>query len=227
MANKLRSDRYGNEAQKLQFLSSIFTVDSTKTILELGSGSGKLTQLLEKTGAKVYAVDRREPTLPVQRYVQANFLEEEIPVSDVDFAFLLFPYLGVDWWNLEEFFVRVAATLKIGGQFALDLGYYNTVPFGYTEEFDTPREDHVLTSFLIRKSNSFVGHMTKTYPDGTTRTHDMMWRLFEKEELTAIGKKSGLTLQTTYLNFTSEKTVEQWAKLPEKTRLCVVFTKTH
>ena len=225
MANNLRTDRYGNEPQKAQFLNSIFVIDDSKVVMDLGSGSGKLAQEIEKTGAKVFAVDRRQPTVEVGNYVQADFFKEEIPVSDVDIAFMLFPYLGEEWWNFEDFLTRVAKTLKKGGRFALDLYYYNTVPFGYTEEFDTQKEDHVLTSFLMRKSGAFVAHMTKTYPDGEVIEYDTLWRIFEQDELAAQVRKSGFELQETYLNFEPGEYEGDWNELPEKTRLCVVLEK--
>ena len=223
MANNFRTERYGNETQKAQFLNSIFVIDDSKTIMDLGSGSGKLTRELEKTGAKVFAVDRRQPIVEVQRYVQADFFHEEIPVSGVDIAFMLYPYLGEEWWNFNEFLHNVARTMEKGGCFALDLGYYYTVPFGYTEEFDTPKEDHVLTSFLIRKSGGFVGHMTKTYPDGQTKEYDMMWRIFEQDELAVEVLKSGFKLRHTYLDFKPGEYEGDWIDLPEKTKICVVL----
>ena len=223
MANTLRTDRYGNEAQKAQFLNSIFVIDDTKTIMDLGSGSGKLTQELEKTGANVFAVDRRQPTVDVRHYVQADFFHEAIPVSGVDIAFMLYPYLGEEWWNFNDFLGNVAQTMKKGGFFALDLGYYYTVPFGYTEEFDTPKDDHVLTSFLIRKSGGFMGHMTKKYPEGKTVEYDMMWRIFEQEELAKEVRKSGFELRHTYLDFKPGEYDGDWLDLPEKTCICVVL----
>jgi SAM-dependent methyltransferase len=226
MATKyLRSDRFSNEQKKAQFLNSIFVLDDKKTVLELGSGSGYLTEELLKTKARIICVDRREPKILLPEFIKVDFFRDLIPVENVDVVFILHPYLGEEWWNFESFLQNISKTMKVGAKFVLDLNYYNSVPFGYVEEFDTNQGDHILTSFYIRKSGAYVGHMTKTYPDGKVVEYDTLTRIFEKDELEKVVQMQGFKLTNTYLNFEPIEFKGNWIDLPERSRLCVLLEK--
>jgi hypothetical protein len=141
----------------------------------------------------------------------------------MDYAFIIYPFLGEHWWKFERFLGNVRQTLKPNGEFLLDLSYFNSLPLGWSEEKVVDKGKFILKTFNHKKSGAFVAHKTKVYPDGYYYEYDNMWRVFGQEEFLQILKKANMALTAVYKNYSTEQYSGDWDLLPEKTRLCVVL----
>ncbi|MEQ6900902.1 class I SAM-dependent methyltransferase [Nocardioides sp. YIM 152588] len=99
------------------------TGDEPLTILELGAGTGKLTQALVDLGHDVHAtdpdpamLDRLARSVSVTRLSQTS--AEEIPAADATYD-LVIAAQAYHWFDKEKALPEIARVLKRGGQLAL------------------------------------------------------------------------------------------------------------
>jgi SAM-dependent methyltransferase len=95
----------------------------TKTVVDLGAGTGKFTQLLVARGLEVTAVDPSEGMLAQLRasvpgVATAEGTAETLPLPD-DFADLVTAAQAWHWVDREHGFPEVARVLNPGGSLAL------------------------------------------------------------------------------------------------------------
>lgn len=95
-----------------------------KKILDLGAGTGRVTEHLLMNGADVTAIDISEEMLNILKkdYPQANIIVADvnnIPCKDDEFDFVVAGFLVVHLKTLEKCFREVYRVLKPGGEFFL------------------------------------------------------------------------------------------------------------
>ncbi len=118
--------------EKLAFLNSFEGVQFAKMlgdlkgkkVLDLGCGTGRLTDLLLNNGGEVSGIDVSEKMLEVARkkYPWVNFAQadaENLPFKDDEFDVVVSAFVIVHFKDLQKLFDEVCRVLKSGGIFVL------------------------------------------------------------------------------------------------------------
>lgn len=215
---------YKDLEKQLNFLIEVLSIDKNSKGIDLGCNEGLHLKKLYKITKFINGVDKIEyPDIP--NFLKLDFFEEKLPFKNLDFAYILAPYLDGKWWEIEKLLRNINQTLKPNGSFILDLFYYNFMKINsvkqnfiiekdkiilskFNKEIDRVNLDRIIINLKNQSQNNFTG----------------VWRVFEFNELSEILNQNGFYIYKQYADFDVNKPLS-WniEKIPE--RLIIHFKK--
>jgi len=215
---------YTHPHKQVEFLRNCLNLSSQSSGVDLGCNEGFHLAELQKISSSVYGVDTvMYPNL--KNVFQLDFFTEQIPLENLDFAFIFAPYFEDRWWELETFLHNVARSLKSGGDFVLDLFDFNFMKPGEVRYTYKLHEDKVVLSTFTRKTDR-VNLDRVVIPFEGERTYvQSVWRVFEFNELSVLLGKAGMYIYKQYGDFDVTKELSWTAAQEEKPKRLVIQCK--
>ena len=198
---------YQNSHKQITFLQNVLNIQPTSTGVDLGCGEGIHLKALQKISSDIYGVDIQE-NQDLSNYLQLDFFVDDIPLQNLDFAYILSPFFDQNWWNMDSFLKRVYQSLRMHGQFILDLDFHTMRP-GQRRSTYKVLESCVVLSTFTRELDRV--NLDRTIIDfkGNQKKITGVWRIFSQSELFGILDSQGFMVVNQYFDF-DNKSVINW-----------------
>ena len=127
------SGYYSNSQEQIDFIIQVLKGFQSLPLqslrgVDLGSDKGLHLLEIEKLVSSMYGVDKKINSSGLTKnYIELDFLTDNIPLKDLDFAYILSPCFEEAWFDskLDFFLDNVSRILKKDGLFILDLFDFN------------------------------------------------------------------------------------------------------
>jgi len=208
---------YKDLEKQVQFLISVLEIDKDSKGIDLGCGEGLHLKELYKITKFITGIDIiNYPDNP--NFVKLDFFEDKLPFKNLDFAYILAPYLDEKWWKIEKLLKNINQTLKPNGSFILDLFYYNFMKNNSVKQNFIIEKDRIILSKFIKEMDRVnLDRTIVNLKDKSQKNFTGSWRVFEFNELSEILNQNGFYIYKQYADFDINKALS-WNndKLPER-----------
>ncbi len=211
---------YKNSQQQIQFLIDTLSITSQSKGVDLGCQSGEHLQKLQNISPTIYGIDLKKFS-NLKNFYQLDFFREDIPLSNLDFAYCLSPYFDTDWWKIEDFLENVHSCLKMNGHFILDLFHYHTMKVGDKRQTHRLTKSEVTVSTFTREPDRVSLQRTIIRFDGQQKHITGVWRVFTQDELVTLLDQQGFMILHQYGDFDKNMPLDWNTPISETKRLVI------